>query len=136
MGGISTQSLVRLIHPPSFCNPQLTALAEWMMFAAGLVPDTATRNKLISSVVYFLSSGPCTLPWCDKYQVNTGDVLTEYVNRPVVGGVYSLLARDLPVRPLGATSNPTNSAMAFSVPITIFLVSDLSHDVAHSLIHY
>jgi hypothetical protein len=104
------------------------------MFAAGLVPDTATRSKLISSVVYFLSSGPCTLPWCDKYQVNNGDVLTEYVNRPVVGGVYSLLARDLPVRPLGATT--TNSAMAFSVPITIFLVSDLSHDVAHSLIHY
>jgi hypothetical protein len=106
------------------------------MFAAGLVPDTATRNKLISNVVYSLSSGPCTLPWCDKYQVNTGDVLTEFVNRPVVGGVYSLLARDLPVRPLGATSNPTNSAMAYSVPITIFLVSDLSHDVAHSLIHY
>jgi hypothetical protein len=106
------------------------------MFAAGLVPDTATRDKLIGSVVNSLSSGPCALPWCDLYQVNSGEVSTTFVNRPVVGGVYSLLARDLPVRPLGATSNPTNSAMAFSVPITIFLVSDLSHDVAHSLIHH
>jgi len=107
-----------------------------MMFAAGLVPDTTTRNKLITSVVSFLSSGPCTLPWCDLYQVNSGEVSTSFVNRPVVGGVYSLLARDLPLKPLGATNNPTNSAMAFSVPITIFLVSILFHDVAHSLIHY
>jgi hypothetical protein len=83
---------------------------------------------------HFLSSGPCTLPWCDLYQVNSGDVSATFVNRPVVGGVYSLLARDLPVKPLGATSNLTNSAMALSVPITILLVSVLSHDVAHSLI--
>jgi len=94
---------------------------EWMMFAAGLAPDTATRNKLITSVVNFLSSGPCTLPWCDLYQVNTGNVSTTFVNRPVVGGVYSLLARDLPVKPLGATSNLANSTIALSVPITIFL---------------
>ena len=93
------------------------------MFAAGLVPDTTTRSKLISSVVSFLSSGPCTLPWCDLYQVNSGDGSATFVNRPVVGGVYSLLARDLPVKPLGATGNPTNSAKAFSVPITILLVS-------------
>ena len=93
------------------------------MFAAGLVPDTTTRNKLITSVVTFLSSGPCTLPWCDLYHVTSGDVSTTFVNRPVVGGVYSLLARDLPVKPLGATSNPTNSVKALSVPITILLVS-------------
>ena len=107
-----------------------------MMFAAGLVPDTTTRNKLISSVVSFLSSGPCALPWCDLYQVNSGEVSTTFVNRPVVGGVYSLLARDLPVKPLGATSKQANSAMALSVPITIFLVSVVCQDVAHSLIHY
>ena len=93
------------------------------MFAAGLVPDTTMRNKLITSVVTFLSSGPCTLPWCDLYQVNSGDGSTTFVNRPVVGGVYSLLARDLLVRPLGATSNLTNSVKALSVPITILLVS-------------
>lgn len=103
------------------------------MFAASLVPDTTTRNKLITSVVNFLSTGPCTLPWCDLYQVNTGDVSATFVNRPVVGGVYSLLARDLPVKPLGATSIPTNSAMALSMPISILLVSVLSHDIAHSL---
>ena len=102
------------------------------MFAAGLVPDTTTRNKLIASVVKSLSSGPCTLPWCDLYQANNGGIHPKAgVNRPVVGGVYSLLARDLPVKPLGATSNPTNSAKAFSVPIYILLVSVLSHDVTH-----
>ena len=106
------------------------------MFAAGLVPDATTRNKLISSMISFLSSGPCDLPWCDLYQVNGGSFSPTFVNRPVVGGVYSLLARDLPVKPLGATSKPNNSEMAFSVPMTIFLVSVLSHDVAHSLIHY
>jgi len=106
------------------------------MFAAGIVPDETTRNKLITSVHRFLSEGQCTLPWCDRYQVTSGAVDNALVNRPVVGGVYSLLARDLPVKPLGATSKPNNSEMAFSVPMTIFLVSVLSHDVAHSLIHY
>ena len=106
------------------------------MFAAGIVPDETTRNKLITSVYHFLSEGPCTLPWCDRYQVTNGEVDKALVNRPVVGGVYSLLARDLPVKPLGATSIPNNSEMAISVPMTIFLVSVSSHDVAHSLIHY
>ena len=105
------------------------------MFAAGLVPDTTTRNLLITSVVTFLSSGPCNLPGCDLYQVNSGEVSTTFVNRAVVGGVYSLLARDLPLKPLGATNNPANAATAFSVPINILLVSVLFYDVANPLIH-
>jgi len=104
------------------------------MFAAGLVPDATTRNKLISSMISFLSSGPCDLPWCDLYQVNGGSFSPTFVNRPVVGGVYSLLARDLPVKPLGTTVSQNNSAMALSIPIYSLLVSILSHDAAQSLI--
>lgn len=93
------------------------------MFAAGLVPDTSTRNKLITNLVNFLSTGPCALPWCDLYQVDNGNVSATFTNRPVVGGVFSLLARDMSVKPLGATAN---SAMTLPVPIFILLVSLLS----------
>jgi len=91
------------------------AKPEWTMFSAGLVPDTTMRNKLISSIVKYLSTGSCTAPWCDLYQVNGGSFSPTFVNRPVVGGVYSLLARDLPVKPLGATGDQNNSAIALSI---------------------
>src|SRR5260370_10419170 len=95
-----------------------------MMFAAGLVPDTATRDKLITSVATFLSSGQGDKPWCDLYEVNTGNITT-FTNRAVVGGVYSLLARDISVQPLGATETKS-AAAALSMPIYILLVSLLS----------
>jgi Domain of unknown function (DUF1793) len=102
-----------------------------MMFAAGLVPDASIRNKLITSVVNFLSSGQGNNGWCDLYEVNGGNV-TSFVNRAVVGGVYSLLARDMSVKPLGAISDQTqsNSAVALPMPMHLLLVSLLSHGVA------
>ena len=95
------------------------------MFSAGLVPDTTTRNQLIAGIAKYLSTGPCTGPMCDLYQVNGGSFSPTFVNRPVVGGVYSLLARDMPVKPLGAIGNQKNSAIALSRYILSLWVSSL-----------
>ena len=90
-----------------------------MLFAAGLVPDTTTRDKLIQSVSYFLSSGPVGgNGWCDLYQVDMGNTTT-FGNRVVVGGVYSLLARDLPVKALSVTGGQnTNTGSATPSPVS------------------
>ena len=106
------------------------------MFSAGLVPDTldtTMRNKLIASLLNYLTTGSCTAPGCDLYQVNGGSFSPTFVNRAVVGGVYALLARDLPVKPL-TTGNQKNSATTLSISVYLLLVSLLSRDTAHSLI--
>lgn len=34
-----------------------------MLFAAGLVPDTVTRDALVEKVEHYLESGPDHRPW-------------------------------------------------------------------------
>ena len=98
-----------------------------MLFAAGLVPDTSTRDKLIDSVSLFLSSGLTSdYGWCDLYDAGTGKG-ANFGNRAVVGGVYSLLARDLPVKTIFTESSQntvTNSATPLSW--NVVMVSALS----------
>lgn len=44
-----------------------------MVVAAGLVPDTSTRDTLVKSAYLFLSFGPTdSSSWYDLYQVDTG----------------------------------------------------------------
>ena len=98
-------------------------VVEWLLFAAGLVPDTAMRDKLIDSVSRFLSSGPTNdCGWCDLYDVNKGNC-TVFGNRAVVGGVYSLLVRDLPAKALIAK---TGSATLLLISWSVTTVSALS----------
>ena len=98
-----------------------------MLFAAGLVPDTLTRDKLIDSVSLFLSSGLTSdYGWCDLYDAGTGKG-ANFGNRAVVGGVYSLLARDLPVKTIFTESSQnTGTTFATPLPWSVIMVSALS----------
>ena len=82
-----------------------------MAFAAGLVPDTDTRDMLMSKAQSYIQNGPIRAPWgslCVKYfmrhlfnltfrftlsfETVAGNTTANTSGRPSVGGVYALLA--------------------------------------------
>jgi hypothetical protein len=65
------------------------------MFAAGLAPETSTRDLLISRAKNFLQSGDSNLPWASYIGATDGKAVDSTFNRPSIGGVYALLARDI-----------------------------------------
>jgi hypothetical protein len=85
-----------------------------MAFAAGLVPDTDTRDALLSKAQSYIQNGPIHSPWgslCVKcfmlyvaylilpsrltlsFETVAGNTTTNTAGRPSVGGVYALLVR-------------------------------------------
>jgi hypothetical protein len=68
--------------------------ADWMTFAAGLVPDTTTRDNIISKVQYYIKNAPDNMPWSSLYQVINGSAVTGSFNEVNVGGVFALLVRE------------------------------------------
>jgi hypothetical protein len=86
-----------------------------MVFAAGLVPDTDTRDVLLSKAQSYIQNGPIRAAWgslCVKcfmlclaylvlrfcltlsFETVAGNTTTNTYGRPSVGGVYALLARE------------------------------------------
>ena len=69
---------------------------DWELWTAGFLADqTAIRNTLIQGAYGFANTTPQRVPLSDWYVVATG-TQQGFQNRPVVGGLYSLLVTPAP----------------------------------------
>ncbi|KAI0829800.1 DUF1793-domain-containing protein [Trametes gibbosa] len=78
-------------------NTALGTSAAWLLFTAATVQDNGVRDSLIENVWSKASSNLTAGAFPDQWNVQTGAVL-EGSAGPAVGGVFSLLALNLPVK--------------------------------------
>ncbi|CAK7201673.1 hypothetical protein SEUCBS139899_004382 [Sporothrix eucalyptigena] len=70
------------------------AKSDWQVFAAA-VAKTDVQDAMLERLVNFVEGTPTTRPLTDLYDVTTGEFATggpTFINRPVVGGFFALLA--------------------------------------------
>ncbi|KAF2734124.1 glutaminase GtaA [Polyplosphaeria fusca] len=67
--------------------------ADWEMFVAAIASED-TRNLFISDLAKWVNETPTSRPFTDIYDVETGDFGggIGFMARPVIGGVFALLA--------------------------------------------
>ena len=91
-----TPSPVRLLYPPLSLDDALMALhADWQIWTAGLVTDTAVRDIFVKAVHDYAADGQNNAPLGDWYETLNGQ--TEgFRARPVVGGHLALVSGPSP----------------------------------------
>lgn len=64
---------------------------DWEIFCAA-VASKSTRAMIINRVAAWINQTPTNRAFTDWYDTKTGDFAGGFQNRPVVGGVFALLA--------------------------------------------
>ncbi|KAI8458118.1 hypothetical protein BY996DRAFT_4577608 [Phakopsora pachyrhizi] len=91
------------------------AKTDWEMFAAGASVNENTRDLLIGRLVNYLNANRVNAGFPDLYETETGQFpgrsknstwRIEFINRPVVGGHFSILALDRFNKINGITEDP------------------------------
>ncbi|KAI0633571.1 DUF1793-domain-containing protein [Trametes polyzona] len=80
----------------------------WLLFTAGIVQDNGVRDNLIDSAWRRASSNLTKGALPDQYNVQTGAIIEGQAG-PSVGGVFSLLALNLPVKEITGPSASPNA---------------------------
>jgi len=88
------------------------AKTDWQMFAAGASISTKTRDLFIGNLVKYLKANKVNAGFPDLYETQTAEFpgrsststwRIEFINRPVVGGHFALLALDKANKANGVT---------------------------------
>ncbi|MBW0476094.1 hypothetical protein O181_015809 [Austropuccinia psidii MF-1] len=91
------------------------AKTDWQMFAAGAAVSTQTRDLFLNQLVKYLRANRVNAGFPDLYETqtaeypgrsNTSTWKIEFINRPVVGGHFSILALDKLNQVNGVKGNP------------------------------
>ncbi|WAQ85622.1 hypothetical protein PtA15_6A250 [Puccinia triticina] len=91
------------------------AKTDWQMFAAGASISTQTRDLFTAKLVKYLQANKVNAGFPDLYETQTGEYpgrsststwRIEFINRPVVGGHFAILALDKANQANGVTEFP------------------------------
>lgn len=91
------------------------AKTDWQMFAAGAALTIDTRDLFLNKLVNYLKANKVNAGFPDLYETETGDFpgrspsstwRIEFINRPVSGGHFSILALDKLNHANGVTGFP------------------------------
>jgi hypothetical protein len=66
---------------------------DWELWTAASIDDTAVRARLVDAVYQFATTSTARVPFSDWYDTVSGQQVG-FMARPVVGGMFSLLARE------------------------------------------
>jgi hypothetical protein len=66
--------------------------ADWEMWTAASTDDLALRQNIVDALYDFVNTSPSRVPFTDWYDT-ISDTQTGFQARPVIGGIYSILAR-------------------------------------------
>ncbi|KNZ58846.1 hypothetical protein VP01_184g4 [Puccinia sorghi] len=92
------------------------AKTDWQMFAAGASISKKTRDLFIGNLVKYLKANKVNAGFPDLYETQTAEFpgrsststwKIEFINRPVVGGHFALLALDKANKANGVTEAPS-----------------------------
>jgi hypothetical protein len=68
---------------------------DWELWTAAAVDDAALRSRFIDAVYDFATTSTARVPFSDWYDTVSGQQVG-FQARPVVGGMFTLLAREAP----------------------------------------